>query len=63
MMSRKVKPNIKSSFIAFKATPSFKAKMDEIAKIEGKKTSVLIREAIEAKIRYSEALQGVKAPE
>jgi len=63
MMQKKVKPNVKSSFVAFKATPSFKAQIDQLAKIEGKKTSVVIREAIEAKIRYAESLQGGKQTE
>ena len=56
--TKKIVKTDKSTLVNFRATQSFKAQMDRTAKLEGVKTSVLIREAIEAKIRYSEALQG-----
>jgi len=50
----------KNAFIAFKASPSFKVRLDTVAQMEGKKTSAVIREAVEAKLAYTEALMKAK---
>jgi len=54
----------KTTLINFKATPAFKERLDSVAREQGMKTSKLIREAIEAKLDYSERLSGKeKMPE
>lgn len=62
-MKKKVNTLRKTTLINFKASPSFKARVDEVARLEGKKVSVLMREAIETRIRYTELMTGKRKME
>ena len=47
----------KSAFIATKVKPSMRDQLFRIAKVEGKSTSRVIREALQAKLNYHDSLK------